>query len=67
VLIIQNNKEEVIKFDCKTIGYNYEIEHFNELLREDKKESTIMSFDFSINLIKTLDKVRKIIGLAYKP
>jgi hypothetical protein len=35
------------------------------LLREHKKESAIMSFDFSVNLIKTLDKVRKIIGLAY--
>lgn len=67
VLIIQNNKEEVIKFDCETIGYNFEIEHFNQMLREHKKESTIMSFDFSVNLIKTLDKVRKIIGLAYKP
>ena len=67
VLIIQKNKEEVISFDCKTIGYNFEIEHFNQLLREHKKESTIMSFDFSRNLIKTLDKVRKIIGLAYKP
>jgi predicted dehydrogenase len=66
VVVIQNNQEEIINFDCKTIGYNYEIEHFNQLLRENKKESTIMSFDFSINLIKTLDKVRKIIGLAYK-
>ena len=65
VVIIQNKKEETINFDCKTIGYNYEIEHFNQLLRENKKESAVMSFDFSKSIIKTLDKVRKIIGLAY--
>jgi predicted dehydrogenase len=65
VLIIQNNKEEVINFDCKTIGYNFEIEHFNQLQRAHKKESTIMTFNFSKNIINIADKVRKIIGLAY--
>jgi predicted dehydrogenase len=65
VVIIHEHKEEIINFDCKTIGYNFEIEHFNQLLRENKKESAVMSFDFSKSIIKTLDKVRKIIGLAY--
>jgi predicted dehydrogenase len=65
VVIIQNNKEEIINFDCKTIGYNFEIEHFSQLLRENKKESAVMTFDFSESIIKTLDKVRKIIGLEY--
>lgn len=66
VTIIQNDKEETINFNYKTIGYNFETEHFNQLLREEKKESDIMTFDFSRNLIKTLDKVRKTIGLEYK-
>ena len=65
VTIIENDKEETIDFNYTTIGYNYEIEHFNQLLREDKKESIIMTFEFSENLIKTLDKVRSIIGLEY--
>jgi predicted dehydrogenase len=65
VVIIHNNKEEIINFDCKTIGYNFEIEHFNQLLRENKKESAVMTFDFSKSIIKTLDTVRKIIGLEY--
>ena len=65
VVIIQNKKEEIINFDCRTIGYTYEIEHFNQLLRENKKESTLLTFDFSKSIIKTLDKVRKIIGLTY--
>jgi len=65
ITIIQNNTEEIINFDFKTIGYNYETEHFNNLLRAGEKESNMMTFEFSKNLIKTLDKVRGIIGLTY--
>lgn len=65
VTIIQNGKEEIKDFGYKTIGYNFETEHFNQLLREHKTESDIMTFDFSRNLIKTLDKIRGIIGLKY--
>ena len=65
ITIIQNNTEEIINFDFKTIGYNYETEHFNNLLRAGEKESNIMTFEFSKNLINTLDKVREIIGLTY--
>ncbi|MDO3694614.1 Gfo/Idh/MocA family oxidoreductase [Wenyingzhuangia sp. chi5] len=65
VTIIKNGKEEIVDFGVKTIGYNYEAEHFNKLLREGKKESNIMTFDFSKKLIQTLDTVRKKIGLEY--
>ncbi|GGF68021.1 Gfo/Idh/MocA family protein [Wenyingzhuangia marina] len=65
VTIIKNGKEEIIDFGVKTIGYNYETEHFNQLLREGKKESNIMTFDFSKKLIETLDIVREKIGLEY--
>ena len=65
VSILKNGKEETIDFNYKTIGYSFETEHFNTLLRDNKKESNIMSFEFSKNLMKTLDSVRKIIGLEY--
>ena len=65
VSIIVDGKEEIIDFKYKTIGYTYEIEHFNQLLRERKTESEIMSFEFSTNLISTMDKVRAVIGLQY--
>jgi len=64
-LIDQNGKEKTIDFNYKTIGYNYEIEHFNNLIRNRKTESDIMTFDFSKQLIKTLDDVRNIINLKY--
>ncbi len=65
VTITSNNKEETIDFNYKTIGYNYEILHFNNLLREGKTESDIMTFKFSKQLIKLLDDVRSSIKLDY--
>lgn len=65
VVIIQKDKEEVSDFPCDTLGYSFEIEHFNQLLREGKKESNVMTFGFSRNLMKTLDIVRNRIHLSY--
>jgi len=64
-LIPNEGKAETIDFNYKTIGYNYEVIHFNELLRQGKTESNIMSFEFSKELIKTLDKLRQLINLNY--
>ncbi|WP_194767760.1 Gfo/Idh/MocA family protein [Tamlana sp. I1] len=65
VTIYSEDDVETITFDYETIGYNYETIHFNELLRQGKTESPIMSFKFSKTLIKTLDKVRELINLRY--
>ena len=65
ITILKNGKEETIDFNTKSIGYNFEIEHFNSLLRNNKKESDFMTFQFSKNLIKTIDSVRDVIGLEY--
>ncbi len=64
-LITLEGKEETINFNYKTLGYNYEIEHFNKLLRDQKIESDIMTFQFSKQLIQILDNVRRIINLNY--
>lgn len=64
-LIPNVGKPETIEFNCNTIGYNYEVIHFNALLREQKTESNIMTFNFSKQLIKTLDDVRAKINLNY--
>jgi predicted dehydrogenase len=60
-----NGKEETKNFTSDTFGYNYEIAHFNQLLRFGKTESDVMTFAFSKLLIKTLDEVRMKIGLEY--
>jgi len=65
VTLFQNGSEEHIDFSTNTFGYNFEIEHFNQLLRDHKTESELMSFSFSKDLIATLDKIRKQINLNY--
>ena len=65
VTISTEGSEQTLNFECDGFGYNYEIAHFNQLLRDGKTESDIMTFEFSKKLIKTLDDVRKIIGLSY--
>ena len=64
-LIDKRNTSELKLFDYETLGYSYEIEHFNQLIRTGNKESDIMSFNKSIELISTLDVVRRIIDLEY--
>ena len=56
---------ETIDFGYNTIGYNYEAIHFNNLIRNGKTESDVMTFDFSKQLIKLLDQVRLLINLEY--
>ena len=65
VSLIVNGKENIIDFENKSIGYAHEILHFNQLLRDGKTESDIMTFGFSKKIIQTLDEVREIIGLTY--
>ena len=66
VTILKDGGKITIDFKYSTIGYNFEIEHFNHLLREGKKESDVMSFDFSVKLIKTIDDIRELIALQYE-
>ena len=66
VSIIDNHGNSELKnFNYETIGYSYEIEHFNQLIRNGKTESDVMTFDKSRLLIGTLDKIRELIGLNY--
>ncbi len=46
-------------------GFNYEAEHFGQLLLDGKKESPIMPLDESMSIISTLDDIRKIWDLRY--
>nr|WP_321222492.1 Gfo/Idh/MocA family oxidoreductase [uncultured Psychroserpens sp.] len=66
VTLIHQDKEETIDFGYTKNGYYYETLHFNQLIRDNKKESDIMTFDFSKKLITLLDTVRSQIGLKYE-
>jgi predicted dehydrogenase len=65
ITIRHNDQEEIISFDVKTNGYNFEAEHVQQMLSQGRTESTVMSFEKSLELIGLLDEIREEIGLVY--
>jgi predicted dehydrogenase len=64
-LIDSKGTKSIKDFNYSTIGYSFEIDHFNNLLREGLMESDIMTFEFSKMIINTLDTIRSKIDLTY--
>ncbi|MGM0531468.1 MAG: Gfo/Idh/MocA family protein [Bacteroidota bacterium] len=48
-----------------SIGYHYEIEEMNELIRKNAKESNIVTYSSSLKNMETLDCIREEIKLKY--
>jgi len=55
----------VINFDYIGNGYNYEAEEVVRCLQSGKKESDILPLEFSVRLIRLLDRIRNDMGLVY--
>lgn len=66
ITITKNGTSEVYPFPVDTHGYNFEAIHVQQMLLENRTESTIMTFNKSIQLINLLDAVREKIGLHYE-
>lgn len=60
-----NGKNETREFPVSTHGYNFEAAHVQKMLREDRTESNLMTFEKSKQLISMLDSIRKKIKLEY--
>ncbi len=65
VSIISKNGTETKVFEAASYGYEYEARHVQEMLRQNKTESDVMTFEKSLELISLLDKTRKEIGLEF--
>ncbi len=65
ITITTSEGEETLDFGVTTLGYSFEIDHFNQLIREGALESNVMTHQFSLDLIGILDSVRREIGLSY--
>lgn len=65
IIVKHKEKEKEFTFDVATRGYNYEAAHVQQMLTENRKESTVMTFQKSRDLIKVLDKIRERINLNY--
>ena len=46
-------------------GYQFEARHVTECLRDGRKESPVMSFNDSMLLMETLDRIRDRCGIKY--
>lgn len=55
-----------IDFNYPSHGYQFEIEHVQDCLAKGLTQSTEMPLQASLELISTLDKIRKKLGLIYK-
>ena len=60
-----NGKNEHFETDKKGYGYSYEIEHFNQCLISGLKESPVMTYNMSLDILRIMDSVRKQIGFKY--
>ena len=64
-LFVNGKDPETINLDCPLNGYNYEALEVGQCLREGKLESSLMPLDESLEIMKTLDALRKEWGLTY--
>ncbi len=65
-LTIGDKPSQTIQFDYAGNGYNYEAEEVSRCLRSGRKESDLLPLDFSLRLIRLLDRIRKETGLVYE-
>ncbi|WP_299242365.1 Gfo/Idh/MocA family oxidoreductase [uncultured Aquimarina sp.] len=66
VTIIRNGISKLHEFTTNTNGYSFEAIHVQEMLEKGNIESTVMTFDKSLQLIHLLDTVRDKINLHYE-
>ncbi len=66
IKVVKTNGEEIpVHFQFKSNGYNYEAEEVVKCLHKGKKQSDMMSWDDSLQLIDMLDAIRKESGIIY--
>ncbi len=65
VEVKSNDTTDLFNFDVKSHGYNFEAIHVQEMLSNNRIESTVMTFQKSLDLIGLLDTIRSKIGLVY--
>lgn len=64
-ILVTHEYEEFYMDISEGLGYQHEAQAVTNLIEIGAKESSVVSHEFSLNLIKTLDKIRGEIGLIY--
>ncbi|MFZ5431280.1 MAG: Gfo/Idh/MocA family protein [Bacteroidota bacterium] len=61
----EGGHEETLTFPTEGFGYQYEAAHVMECLDAGKTESDLMPLSFSLQLMETLDRIRKETGIFF--
>ncbi len=64
-LCIEGEADQTFDFSEQTSGYRYEVMEVNRCLKCGKNESTLMPLSETLEIMRTMDQVRKQIGLQY--
>jgi predicted dehydrogenase len=58
-VVLNGLPDKIVKTKPIGFGYYHEIEHVNECLYQGLKESSLMPFEMSLDLIELMDEIRK--------
>lgn len=61
----EGNHEETLSFGIEGNGYQFEAAHVMECLDKGKTESDLMPLDFTLDMMATLDRIRKETGIVF--
>ena len=64
-LSLHGREKEEFVFSPPAMGYHWEAEEVMKCLDEGRTESTMVPLSFSYDLIKTLDRIRKVAGIVF--
>jgi predicted dehydrogenase len=65
ILAIQNSDKQEFYFNPPAMGYHWEAEEVMKCLDEGKTESSVVPLSFSLDLIRTLDRIRQSAGIVF--
>ena len=65
ILNLHGQESQVFVFNPPAMGYHYEAEEVMKCIDEGRKESSIAPLSFSLDLIRTLDRIRKEAGIVF--
>jgi predicted dehydrogenase len=65
ILSLHGKEKEEFVFSPPAMGYHWEAEEVMKCLDEGRTESPVVPLSFSLNLIKTLDRIRKVAGIVF--
>jgi hypothetical protein len=65
ILDLHGMERQEFVFSPPAMGYHWEAEEVMKCLDEGRTESTVVPLSFSLDLIKTLDKIRRTAGVVF--